>query len=107
MTSIVDPDRRERARTVVMHELDEADEVVRTTERRRDRHALWSALGVSPALLVPFALGWSVDGIGAVSVIAASVAMTGYEAFRAYRAHRKLPELRRIAGERRAELEES
>ncbi len=100
------PARRDADRAVLHHELKEAEEVVEATERRRDRHLLWSALGVSPALLVPLALGWTLDGIGAVGVITACVAMTGYEAIRAVREQRKLPELRRVAEERRAELAE-
>lgn len=99
------PALRASDRAVVQHELGEAEALLTTTERRRDRHLVWSALGVSPALLVPIALGWSMDGVGALSLIAAAVAMTGYEAFRAIREQRKLPELRRIVSERRAELD--
>jgi hypothetical protein len=105
VTSLPGRNSDDAEHAIVLHELDEAEEVLRTTERRRDRHTLWAALGISPALIVPFVLGWSMDGIGAAGVIAAAVAMTAFETVRAWRAHRELPELRRIASERRAEVE--
>ncbi len=101
----MDPLERVGERSIVLQELTEAEEAVRRVEARRDRHALWSVLGVSPALVVPIVLGWDWDGVGVLGVLAASAVMMGYEALKAHRANRKLPELRRIAEERRSEWE--
>jgi len=101
----MDPLEHVGERSIALQELTEAEEAVRRVEARRDLHALWSIIGVSPALIIPIALGWDWDGVGVLGLVAAAALMTGYEALKAYRANRQLPELRRIAGERRAEWE--
>jgi hypothetical protein len=103
----MDPSEGAGERSIVLQELSEAEAAVDRLEARRNLHTLWSVLGVSPALIVPVVLGWDWDGVGVLSVLAASALMTGYEALKAYRANRQLPELRRIAEERRAELEDA